>query len=460
MSDGEGRGGTMERRGGADGSRSGPPRSIPPRARAAAAARRELARRAAAERAASLREGVRTGRERPAAAPRRGMRLRTATGRQPARRYGLRALALVALLAALAGGAGGAVASGLLRSLSGAEAMRPMSPQGGPAAADVRAAAAAAAPSVVTLRISAGARNEVASGIVLSAEGHVLTNAHVVTLDGTVADAEITATTADGRVFATERVGLDPLADVAVLSLTGASGLAPARFADSDRLETGQPAIVLGAPLGLSNTVTSGIVSAVQRSIEIDSGAEPEEDEGSSTGSPDPGRIHLSVFQTDADTNPGNSGGPVVNERGEEIGVSVAIATTATEGANGPAEGSIGLGFAIHANTALRVAEELMAGRTPTHGALGASLKASDAQPGASPGLPGARIDGLSRNGAAARSGLRRGDVVVAVDEVPVVGPGDLIARVRAAPAGTEVRLTVLREGRTIPVRVVLDEAA
>lgn len=436
-------------------------RPIPPRVKAAVAARREVVRRAAAERAAALREGAHARRSRPAAAAGAlpGAPARNARSARRARSLSARALVLLLAAATLFGGIGGAITTSLLQRAQPSPANQPAPAIGGVTVPGTRAAATVASPSVVTLQVAAGERSEVASGIVLSAEGHVMTNAHVVTLDGTSAEAEITATTADGRVYATEIVGIDALADIAVLSLRGAGDLTPATFADSDALQLGQEAIVLGSPLGLSSTVTSGVVSSVQRSIEIDS-PEPPEDGGQSATEARRQRIHLAVFQTDAATNPGNSGGAVVNGQGEVIGVSVAIATTADGSIEGiPEQGSIGLGFAIHSNAALRIARELMAGKEPSHGALGASLKTTTDEPGAAPVTIGAHIDAVSRDGAAARGGLRRGDVIVSVDDVPIAGAGDLIAQVRVRKGGSDVLLKVMRDGTPTEVRVTLDEA-
>lgn len=374
----------------------------------------------------------------------------------------------VALVAGLVGGFGAWLLSGAA-ALGGVPSAS-LSAEPGSEEAVLRRAAERAAASVVSLRISAAARSEVGSAIVLSDDGLVLTNAHVITLDGTVDDAVVTATAADGRIFATSLVGLDPLADLAVLQLEGAEQLAPASWDTSESLHVGQTTLVLGTPLGLSGTVTRGIVSTVHRSIQIVSSAAPDSDDADVDPGTQPGptpqpaapgasTVYLGVFQTDAAINPGNSGGPVVNLDGEVIGVSVAIATTAT-GATPAAEGSIGLGFAIPAHVARRVAQALAAGETPSHGALGASVMAAANVAGDGEPITGAYIDAASAGGAAERSGLQHGDIVTAVDGIPVAGPSDLLAWVRSYPGGQRVELTVVRDDEPINVELVLDHAA
>ena len=387
----------------------------------------------------------------------------------------MRTLLVTAIAIALVAGlVGGLVAWALTGGRSGpgsSGVALPLGSGGSGEGGDAGAAVAFAQPSVVSLRISTPTRQEVGSGVVLSDDGLVLTNAHVVTLDGTVRDASLQAVTADGGVFPATLVGLDPLADLAVIRLDGATRLVPATWGDSSGLEVGQPTIVLGSPLGLRGTVTSGVVSTTSRSIEIVSAAVPptidtDLDPTNAPGltpppaPPGASTVHLAVFQTDAPINPGNSGGPVVNTRGEVIGIAVAIATTANGKQPSAAAGSIGLGFAIPGNAARRVADDLVAGRTPSHGALGASVMSSSNVPSTSPTVLGAYVDAVSPGSAAARSGIRRGDIITAVGALPITGPGDLLAYVRLFPGGEVVTVTIVREGREETVDVTLDRAA
>ncbi|WP_448233225.1 S1C family serine protease [Microbacterium lacticum] len=204
------------------------------------------------------------------------------------------------------------------------------------------AIAAKVVPSVVTISVSSGSSGGTGSGVVLTADGHVVTNTHVVTLDGQAADAELTVTTSDGKVYSAEIVGTDPTYDLAVIKLTDASGLTPIEFADSTKLNVGDQTVAVGAPLGLPNTVTAGIVSALNRSIRIASSAAPEEDSPQQGQGDSPFRfdfgqgqqqsatrsISIAVIQTDAAINPGNSGGALANGDGKLIGINVAIAST------------------------------------------------------------------------------------------------------------------------------------
>jgi len=216
----------------------------------------------------------------------------------------------------------------------------------------ITAVAAKASPSVVTINVSSNSAGGSGSGIILSSDGYVLTNSHVVTLDGAASDPTITVETNDGRRLSATIVGTDPISDLAVIQVEDATGLQPATFADSSKLNVGDVAIAIGAPLGLAGTVTNGIVSALNRSITVASSAVPDsgpnapqdDQQGDGSGPFDfwnfdlPGQdapratgsasvIALSVIQTDAAINPGNSGGALLNSDGEVIGVNVAIAT-------------------------------------------------------------------------------------------------------------------------------------
>src|SRR5690606_10506556 len=215
----------------------------------------------------------------------------------------------------------------------------------------VTAVAAKAADSVVTISVAAGNSGGTGSGVILNSDGYVLTNTHVVTLDGSSADGAIEVTTADGRIFTAKLVGLDPIVDLAVIKLENASNLTPIEWGDSDSLEVGDQVVAIGAPLGLSNTVPDGIVSALGRSIQIQSSAVPDSGDADQTPDQDqnggqgpfdfwqldPGRgssggqsstISLPVIQTDAAINPGNSGGALLNDTGQLVGINVAIAST------------------------------------------------------------------------------------------------------------------------------------
>ncbi len=343
----------------------------------------------------------------------------------------------------------------------------------------VTAVAAKASPSVVTISVSTGSAGGTGSGIILSDDGYVLTNTHVVTLDGASNDGTVEVTTYDGKLYTATVVGTDPIVDLAVIKLDDASGLTPMQFADSSDLNVGDQAVAIGAPLGLANTVTDGIVSALNRSIQIASSAVPEDtssqdsdggdDSGSNggqgpfdfwnygdgsggTGTSQSATISLPVVQTDAAINPGNSGGALVNNQGELIGVNVAIASTGGSSASSQS-GSIGVGFAVPANLAKRVADEIIADGTATHGLLGASVRDASSDDSTT---VGALIAEVTSGGAAAGGGIEAGDVITSLDGVPITSSTDLTAQVRSHAGGDTATVTYTRDGESTTVDVTL----
>ncbi|MGF2948521.1 S1C family serine protease [Microbacterium alcoholitolerans] len=338
-------------------------------------------------------------------------------------------------------------------------------------------------PSVVTIEVAGSSEAGSGSGVILDEEGHVLTNAHVATLGGAVGDANIRVTTSDGRIFQATIVGTDPVYDLAVLKLEDASDLTPIEFADSGKLNVGDTAVAVGAPLGLSNSVTTGIVSALNRSIQVASSALPDDapdseqpgdgsngdsEDGEGEGGPFqfdiPGlgaqqaqqSISIAVIQTDAAINPGNSGGALVNSKGELIGINVAIATAGSSQSS--ESGSIGLGFAIPSNIAERVSSELIENGAATHGLLGATVRDASSVEGAA--VAGAVIVDPTPNGPADEVGLRGGDIVTQFNGAPITSASDLTAQVRAVAAGSTAELTYVRSGKTYTAEVTLGELA
>ncbi|WP_292834426.1 trypsin-like peptidase domain-containing protein [Microbacterium sp.] len=334
------------------------------------------------------------------------------------------------------------------------------------------AIAAKVLPSVVTISASSGSSGGTGSGVILTSDGYIVTNTHVVTLDGASSDAALSVTTSEGKVYAAEIVGTDPTYDLAVIKLTDATGLTPIEFGDSSNLNVGDQTVAVGAPLGLSNTVTTGIVSALNRSIQIASSAAPEGDAQDQQNNGDrrspfqfdygqgqspsagAGSISIAVIQTDAAINPGNSGGALVDGEGKLIGINVAIATAA--GASSSESGSIGVGFSIPSNIVERITDELIADGTATHGLLGAMVGDAAAQENAT--TAGAYISEVTSGGAAADAGLRAGDVVTSFNGYPVTDATDLTAQVRALAAGSSAELVYLRDGKTLSVDVTLGE--
>jgi putative serine protease PepD len=307
------------------------------------------------------------------------------------------------------------------------------------------AAAAKAAPSVVTIYVQNGSGAGSGSGVVLSDDGYVLTNNHVVTLDST-GTGTLQVRGSDGTLYDASVVGTDPSSDLAVIKLDGASGLTPATFADSDKVQVGDVAVAIGAPLGLSNTVTDGIISATDRAV--------------ATGSTQDDATVLDALQTDAAINPGNSGGALVNGAGEVIGINTAIATVAGGApGSGSQSGNIGVGFAIPANAATRIASEIIATGHATRAFLGVSARTASSGDNSEIGA-GAEIASVQAGSAAADAGLRQGDVVTAVGDRQVTSSTELTAAVRSYAPGDKVALTVRRGDRTATVEVTLGETS
>ncbi|XRD70666.1 trypsin-like peptidase domain-containing protein [Microbacterium esteraromaticum] len=328
-------------------------------------------------------------------------------------------------------------------------------------------------PSVVTIEVAGSQEAGSGSGVILDDEGHVLTNAHVATLGGAVADPTIRVTTSDGRIYSATLVGSDPIYDLAVIKLEGAEDLTPIEFADSGELNVGDTAVAVGAPLGLSNSVTTGIVSALNRSIQVASSALPDNadeseqpGDGSENGEGGPFQfdipgmgaqqaqqsISIAVIQTDAAINPGNSGGALVDSQGRLIGINVAIATAG----NADESGSIGLGFAIPSVIAERVANELIENGEATHGLLGATVRDASTVEGAV--VAGAVIVEPTPGGAAATADLRAGDIITEFNGAPITSASDLTAQVRAAAAGSTAEVTYVRSGQTYTAEVTVGE--
>ena len=329
------------------------------------------------------------------------------------------------------------------------------------------AAAAKAAPSVVTIEASGNGSAGSGSGIILDHEGHILTNTHVVTLGGATGDPLLNVRLSDGKVYAATLVGTDPLSDLAVIKVE-AENLLPATLGESGILNVGDTAVAIGAPLGLSGTVTDGIISTLNRTISVASAAVPEQPiEGEGGGSEFefefPGMprgqsssesIYINVIQTDAAINHGNSGGALVNAAGEIIGVNVAIASSGDEDS-----GSIGVGFAIPIDYAKRISSELIANGRATHGLLGATVEPYAPSSGANRSTAfstGARIVEVVPDSAAEAAGLVSGDVITGVNGRPIQDSQTLTAAIREVAAGAEAQIDYLRGSTSDTVNVTV----
>lgn len=317
-------------------------------------------------------------------------------------------------------------------------------------------AASVASPSVVTLSVGGQQAEGSGSGVILDEEGHILTNSHVVTLGGQTAAANVSVQTSEGEVHEAEVVGTDPMSDLAVVKIE-AEDLTPIEMGSAEELNVGDQTVAIGAPMGLSGTVTEGIISNLDRTISVASSAAPEEPEQPEEESPfefglpenqevpaEQGQIHLNVIQSDAAINPGNSGGALVDHAGRLIGINVAIATRT--------EGNVGLGFAIPAEYAQRIAQDLIENGEASHGMLGVSILPAGDENISS----GAQIVEVVDDGPAADANLEPEDVITEINGKTVNDPGSLSATVREYPAGSEVDLTVNRDGEEFTETVQL----
>ena len=330
----------------------------------------------------------------------------------------------------------------------------------------VTAVATKAEPSVVTISVSDSSGNAGSgSGVVMTKTGYILTNTHVVTLEGATANPVIEVKTSDDKVYSATIVGTDPTNDLAVIKVNPLGSLTPAVFANSDSVNVGDNVVAIGAPLGLDATVTSGIVSALNRTIQVANSAAPEN--GSTGGgglqflqggNSNQNAINLTVIQTDAAINPGNSGGALVNDKGQVLGINVAIASAGSS-SSGSQSGSIGVGFSIPSNNAYRIAQEIIKTGTATHAMLGAYVSDAMSSTGGGGFSIGAKISKLMPNSPAGKAGLQVGDVVTRFNGKAVNSATDLTADVRLLAPGTKVTLTVLRGGKSIQIEVTLGNA-
>ncbi|MFC5998049.1 S1C family serine protease [Quadrisphaera sp. GCM10027208] len=304
----------------------------------------------------------------------------------------------------------------------------------------VAGVAARVLPSVVSIEVTFPGGQGSGSGFVIGADGYVLTNNHVVA--NGVDSGDIVVVFSDGSQAEAEVVGRTTGYDLAVLRVDR-TGLPALELADSDAVVVGDPVVAVGAPLGLESTVTTGIVSALNRPVSAGNGDES---------------AFINAIQTDAAINPGNSGGPLVDLQGRVIGVNSAIARAPGSGLQGA--GNIGLGFAIPSTQAARTAQEIIDTGRATYPVIGVLLDSSyrgegvkvveetpDDRPVITPGGP------------ADRAGIRPGDLIVAFEGRPVTDPDELIVAIRAQRPGDSVTLTVRRDGQDRDVTLELEEA-
>jgi len=356
-------------------------------------------------------------------------------GPRPEQRAGIRLVAIVALVVGLLAGAlGGAIgyaaatrrppSSVVLGSGGGAPpALAQRAPD------SVAGVVARVMPSVVTVHGDARQGESIGSGFVITADGYILTNDHVV---ADIPDDAVSITLSDSSALAARVVGRDPEADLAVLKVER-EGMRAAEFGDSDAVAIGDPVLAIGSPLALAGTVTFGIVSALDRTVETgDPGAQPR---------------YYAAIQTDAAVNRGNSGGPLFDLAGRVIGVNSVIKTVAEDQ---EVAGNIGIAFAIPINQARRVAGEIIDTGRARRTVIGAQLDGNRAPGG------GVRLTAVDEGGPAADAGLRTGDVITRLGAHPIEAPRDLIALVRRYDPGTVVTVHYRRGANNQSAQVTL----
>ena len=343
------------------------------------------------------------------------------------RTIGLLPAAALALVAAIAAGSIAGVYATRWASNSDTtsvvESLKEPASRGKPQAeaGTVQAVAEAVQPAVVSIRLLTEDSAVSGSGSIISQDGYVLTNNHVVegAADGR---AEMTVTLQDGSIHPAKFIAGDSNTDVAVIKVEGVSNMPTITIGNSDDLAVGQNVVAIGAPLGLEQTVTTGIVSALNRPVRAGEGGEA---------------TIIDAIQTDAAINPGNSGGPLVNMNGELIGMNSVIASTASSGSE--EAGSIGLGFAIPANFARRTADQLIKDGKASYPLIGVSLDQRFRE-------SGAKIAEVSKDGPGDKAGLKKGEVVVAINDRVIKNANGLIAAVRSSDFGAKIKLKVVDE--------------
>lgn len=310
-------------------------------------------------------------------------------------------------------------------------------------AGSVASVAQAMLPSVVSIIVSGPQEQDEGTGIILTADGEIVTNNHVV--EAAATSGTIAVTFSDGHSVTASILGRDPTSDLAVIKAQNTSGLHPAKLGSDATLVVGQQVVAVGSPLGLSNSVTSGIISSLNRPV-----CTQNCNGGGSTPTV------LDAIQTDAAINPGNSGGPLVDMAGRVVGINSAIATTGQGGFGGQA-GNIGVGFAIPIDEASRVIDELVKTGHASHAVIGIGVNDS-----VDPNLNtpnGAKVVSVTPGGPAAAAGMRVGDVIVNFNNRAVVDGDSLIAATHAAAPNSTVPVTVARAGEKKTIQVTLGSA-
>jgi len=301
----------------------------------------------------------------------------------------------------------------------------------------------------VAISITSSEGSGQGSGVILDKKGHILTNNHVVAGGGK--GAQLSVTLNDKRTYDATIVGTDPSTDLAVIKLTNApSDLKPVAVGNSKALKVGDQVMAVGNPLGLAGTVTTGIVSALNRPVTTSAQSQ---DPSSQRSAGDP--VVTNAIQTSAAINPGNSGGALVNAGGQLIGINSSIASLGSSGGASSQSGNIGIGFAIPVNEARSIADQLIASGKAVHPYLGVASKDGVVADGSARRAGSVLTDVVSGT-PADKAGLQAGDAVIAIDGNSIDGSLSLVAQVRERNVGDKVALKVVRDGKSRDVNVTL----
>jgi len=346
------------------------------------------------------------------------------------------ASAAVVLLAGLAGGVAGGIAGGNTAPSSDTAVASTVA-----GTCDAVQVAGSVLPTIVTVSVRNGDASGVGSGVIVRSDGHIMTNNHVISAAASGGTIEVLFS--DGNSARAQLVGRDPLADIAVLKVNAPKKLPNITLGDSSALKVGQPVVALGAPLGLSSTVTSGIVSALGRNVPV-----PSDNNTTAT--------LVGAIQTDASINPGNSGGALVDCAGKLVGINTAIATVPTENGAGGG-GSVGIGFAVPINLASNIADQLIDKGKVTYPYFGVSATPIPPSAAARFGVEnGLYLQAVVPGGPAAKAGLLPGDVITEIDGQTAADTGVLAEIAMTHKVGDTVKVTYVRDGKTATTSLTL----
>ena len=303
--------------------------------------------------------------------------------------------------------------------------------------------AAAVSPSVVAITVTSGQGGDQGSGVIFDTSGHILTNNHVVA--GAGQGSQITVTLNDLRTYDATVVGTDPSTDLAVIKLTnGPKDLKAIALGDANALTVGEPVMAVGNPLGLAGTVTTGIISALNRPVTTSDQQQTDPFGQQSASS----SVVTNAIQTSAAINPGNSGGALVNANGQLIGINSSIASLGSSTGTSSQSGNIGIGFAIPVDQAQSIAEQLISSGTAKHAYLGVSSKDDVVTDGSAKRAAAVVVNVVSGT-AADKAGLQAGDAIIAVDGKAIDGSLSLVAQVRERTVGDKVIVKIVRNGQS-----------